>query len=58
MDQESAPVYESHDFLGQMPKSSSKMLLYIYMMTSIVKLGTQIHNINMRSSKPIIKSDA
>ena len=28
------------------------------MMTSIVKLGTQIHNINMRSSKPIIKSDA
>ena len=24
------------------------------MMTSIVKLGTQIHNINMRSSKSII----
>ena len=28
------------------------------MMTSIVKLGTQIHNINMRSSKLIIKNDA
>ena len=28
------------------------------MMTSIVKLGTQIQNISMRSSKPIIKSDA
>ena len=26
-------------------------------MTSIVKLGTQIQNINMRSSKLIIKSD-
>ena len=28
------------------------------MMTSIVKLNTQIQNINMRSSIPIIKSDA
>ena len=28
------------------------------MMTSIVKLGTQIQNINMRSLKPIIKDDA
>jgi len=28
------------------------------MMTSIVKLCTQIKNINLRSSKPIIKSDA
>jgi len=28
------------------------------MMTFIVKLGTQIQNINMRSSKSIIKSDA
>jgi hypothetical protein len=27
-------------------------------MTSSVKLGTQIQNINVRSSKPIIKSDA
>ena len=60
VDQDSAPVYESHDFLDQMPISSSKMLLYVYifMMTSIVELGTQIHNINMRFSKPIIKSDA
>jgi hypothetical protein len=32
--------------------------MYIFTMTSIVKLGTQIQNINMRSSKPIIKSDA
>ena len=31
VDQESAPVYESHDFLGQMPiLSSSKMLFKIY----------------------------
>ena len=61
VDQESAPVYESHDFLGQTPISNSKMLfkLYIFMMSpSIVKLGTQIQNMNMRSSKPIIKSDA
>jgi hypothetical protein len=27
-------------------------------MTSIVKLGTQMQNINMRSSKPIIKSES
>ena len=32
VDQESAPVYESHDFLGQTPISSSNMLFkkYIY----------------------------
>ena len=30
MDQESAPVYESHDFLGQTTISSSKMLFKIY----------------------------
>jgi hypothetical protein len=58
VDQESAPVYESHDFLGQTPISRSKMFNFFFMMTSIVKLGTQIQNINMRSSKPIIKSDA
>jgi hypothetical protein len=64
VDQESAPVYGSHDFLGQTPilvaKCCLKIYIYIYifMMTFIVKLGTQIHNINMRSSKPIIKSDA
>ena len=28
--QKSAPVLESHDFLGQMPISSSKMLYKIY----------------------------
>ena len=51
VDQENAPVYESHDFLGQMPISSRKMLFRRYnffMMTTIVKLGTQIQNINMR----------
>jgi hypothetical protein len=59
VDQESAPIYGSHDFLGQMPISSNKMLFnFFFMMTSIVKLGTQIQNINMRSSKPIIKNDA
>jgi hypothetical protein len=61
VDQESAPVYGSHDFLGQTPISSSKMLfkyIYFVMMTSIFKLGTQNNNINMRSSKLIIKSDA
>jgi hypothetical protein len=60
VDPESAPVYGSHDFLGQTPISSSKMLskFIFFMMTSILKLGTQIQNINMRSSKPIIKSDA
>ena len=45
VDQESAPVYKSHDFLGQTPISSSKMLfknILFLMMTSIVKLGTQI----------------
>ena len=58
VDQESAPVYESHDFLGQTPISSSKVLfnIFFFMMTFIVKLGIQIHN--MRSSKPIIKSGA
>ena len=30
VDQESAPVYESNDFLGQTPISSSKMLFNIY----------------------------
>ena len=30
VDQESVPVYESHDFLGQTPISSSKMLFKIY----------------------------
>ena len=30
VDQESAPEYESHDFLGQMPISCSKMLVKIY----------------------------
>ena len=30
VDQESAPVYKSHDFLGQTPISSSKMLFKIY----------------------------
>ena len=45
VDQKSAPVYESHDFLGQTPISGSKMLFkveHFFMMTSIVKLGTQI----------------
>ena len=45
VDQTSAPLYESHGFLGQRPISSSKILLkidYFFMMTSIVKLGTQI----------------
>ena len=61
VDQTSAPVYERCGFLGQRPISSSKMLFkidYFFMMTFIVKLGTQIESINMRSSKPIIKSDA
>jgi hypothetical protein len=61
VDQESALVYGSHDFLGQTPISSSKMLFkffFFFLMTSIVELGTQIQNINMRSSKPNIKSDA
>jgi hypothetical protein len=30
VDQESAPVYGSHDFLGQTPVSSSKMLFKMY----------------------------
>ena len=30
VDQESAPVYESHDFLGQTPISSSKMLFNFF----------------------------
>ena len=30
VDQESAPVYGSHDFLGQTPISSSKMLFKMY----------------------------
>ena len=30
VDQESAPVYECHDFLGQTAISSSKMLFEIY----------------------------
>ena len=30
VDQESAPLYESHDILGQTPISSSKMLFKIY----------------------------
>ena len=32
--------------------------IYIFMMTFVVKLGIQIQNINMRSSKPISKSEA
>ena len=31
VDQESALVYESHNFLGQTPISSSKMLFKIYL---------------------------
>ena len=45
VDQTSAPVYKSRGFLGQRPISSSKMLFkndYFFMMTSIVKVGTQI----------------
>jgi hypothetical protein len=30
VDQESAPVYESHDFLGQTPISGGKMLFKIF----------------------------
>jgi hypothetical protein len=30
VDQESAPVYGSHDFLGQTPISGSKMLFKIF----------------------------
>jgi hypothetical protein len=30
VDQESAPVYGSHDFLGQTPISSSKMLFNFF----------------------------
>jgi hypothetical protein len=33
VDQESAPVYENHDFLGQTPISSSKMLFKIYILS-------------------------
>jgi hypothetical protein len=59
VDQEYALGYESHDFFGQTPINSRKMLFkFVLMMTYIVKLGTQIHNINMRSSKPIIESNA
>ena len=32
VDQESAPVYESHDFLGQTPISSNQMLFNIYIL--------------------------
>ena len=45
VDQTSAPVYKSRVFLDQTPINNSKMLFkieFFFMMTSIVKLGTQI----------------
>jgi hypothetical protein len=51
LDQKNAPAYGNHDFFGQMPMSSSKMLFNsFFMMTFNAKLGTQIQSINIKSS--------
>ena len=42
VDQKNAPVYKSHDFLGQMPISSSKCGFKLIVYHDVVKLDTQI----------------
>ena len=57
--QKNALVYESHDFLGQMPTCQVAVKCYLnglfFMMTYIVMLGTHIEY-QYEMFKPIIKS--
>jgi hypothetical protein len=60
VDQESAPVYISHDFLGQTPISSSKMLIFSrwpLLLSKVLKYKISIWVLQNLSSKVMRKSN-